>query len=75
MAEIPESDKIEIKIMAEALYKIDPYVFAWTQKFLTKDYLELNENFGEEWLDFMCAEIEEEHHKENETINKGGTSL
>jgi len=43
MAEIPESDKLEIKIMAQYLCEIDPIRYAWTQKFLTKDYLKSNE--------------------------------
>jgi len=61
MADIPYTEKLEIKMMAEALYRIDRYRFAWTQKFLTKDYLATPDDVGPEWEDFSCAELEEEH--------------
>ena len=39
MADIPYMDKLEIKMMAEALYEIDKFRFAWTQKFLDTTWL------------------------------------
>lgn len=41
MAEIPEMDKLEIKLMAQYLFEIDPIRFGWTKKFQTEDYLKL----------------------------------
>ena len=62
MADIPYMDKLEIKMMAEALYEIDKFRFAWTQKFLDKDYLATPGDIGEDYEDLMCAELEEEHN-------------
>lgn len=47
MAEIPEIEKLEIKMMAEYLFEIDSIRFGWTEKFQTKDYLKPTNEGGE----------------------------
>ena len=60
MPDIPEIDKLEIKIMAEYLLKHDETRFAWVEKFFTVDYLQPNQEtqdaIGEDYIDLLYAE-------------------
>ena len=39
--EIPQADKLEIKLMAQYLLEIDSIRFGWVNKFLNANYLEV----------------------------------
>jgi len=60
MTDIPEIEKLEIKIMAEYLFKQDMIRFCWVQKFFTAAYLqpgqETQDAVGEDHIDLLYTE-------------------
>jgi hypothetical protein len=63
LANIPEIEKIEIKLMATYLTEIDMAKFGWTEKFFSKDYLQpsqkTEDEIGDDYLDLLYHERKE----------------